>query len=356
MRVVHLVSGDLWAGAEAATCALVTALARRRDVRVSALVLNPGELSARLAATGVDVVVENEAGRGFLALARALRARLACADLVHAHRYKEDVLAALSGRPWLATQHGRPEPFRGAAALRMRVYAALDRLARRRARALVAVSPEVGEWLAPRAGTTPVVLAANGIDAPAAAAAAAAFGARACCVGIVARLVAVKNVGLAIDAVALATGVELEIVGDGPERARLEARARASGASDRIRFVGFDPDAPSRVARWRALLVTSWHEGHPIGVLEALAVGTPVVTAPLRGVSEIICGGAGWVLPDRDPATWGRALAGIVRDAAAGQAASEAARRRFASTFTADTAAERMVEIYRAALSGRSPR
>lgn len=360
MRVVHLVSGDLFAGAEAATLALVRALARRRELRASALVLNRGELASRLAAAGIEVTLEPEAGRGFCALACAVRARLADADLVHAHRYKEDVLAALSGRPFVATQHGRPEPFAGAAAVRMGVYGALDRLARRRARALIAVSPEVAEWLAARAGRTPVFVAPNGIDTPAAAAAAAPWPERRRCVGVVARLVPVKDVGLAIDAVAGARGVTLEIVGDGPERAALEARARARGAGDRIRFLGFEPSPPERVAGWRALLVTSHHEGHPIGVLEALAVGTPIVSAPLRGVAEVIDAGvdgrAGWTLPDRDPARWSQALVQIVEDDVAGLAASRLAQRRFAAAFTADAAAERVLAIYRAALGGASPR
>jgi len=353
VRVVHLVSGDLWAGAEAATFALVRALARRDDVAVEALVLNPGELASRLEAAGVRVAIEREAGRSFAALARAVRTRLHAAELVHAHRYKEDLLAALSGRPFVATQHGRPEPFAGAAALRMRAYRALDRLARRRARALIAVSPEVAEWLAPRAAATPVFVAPNGIDAPAAAAHAAPWADRPRRVGVVARLVPVKDVALAIDAVAAAHDVALEIVGDGPERAALEVRAQASGAAARIAFAGFDPSPPGRLAGWRALLVTSRHEGHPIGVLEALAVGTPVVSAPLRGVAELLDGRGGWLLPDRDPAAWGRALERIVGDEAAGTAASRAARARFEQAFTADAAAARMVAIYRAALSPR---
>ena len=54
----------------------------------------------------MPVVVVSEAGRRFSALVAAVRRQLADADLVHAHRYKENLLAALSGRPWVAIQHG----------------------------------------------------------------------------------------------------------------------------------------------------------------------------------------------------------------------------------------------------------
>ena len=110
-----------------------------------AVLLNPGELARRLEAAGVPVVVVSEAGRRFSALVAAVRRQLADADLVHAHRYKENLLAALSGRPWVATQHGRPE--RGMAELRSAVYRGLDRAAQRlSARRVIAVSAEVEAW------------------------------------------------------------------------------------------------------------------------------------------------------------------------------------------------------------------
>ncbi|HVP31970.1 MAG TPA: glycosyltransferase [Myxococcota bacterium] len=356
-RVVHVLSGDLWAGAEVATFHLLRALARRSELEVAAIVLNPGELASRLAAAGVAVEVEPEEGRGFASLVRAVRARLSHADLVHAHRYKEDLLAALSGRPWLATQHGRPEPFGGASAWRMRGYLALDlALKRCSARAVIAVSPEVAEWLRPRVGARRVHVAANGIDPPAGAARAARWRERPLRVGVVSRLVPVKGLELAIDAVAAMPDLELEIVGEGPLREALEARARAHGAAGRIRFVGFEPDPPPRMATWRALLVTSLHEGHPIGVLEAMAVGTPVVSTELRGIAEMLDGRAGWLIPGRDPAAWARALSKIVHEEPAGERAAEAARARFAAEFTADAAAERAVGVYRAALGRTSPR
>lgn len=357
LRVIHLASGDLWAGAEVATFHLVCALTARDDVSVSAVVLNEGELSSRLAAAGVDVAVEPEAGRGLRRLAAAVRGRLARADLVHAHRYKEDVLAALSGRPWVATQHGRPEPFTGAARHRMRVYEGLDLAAKRlSARAVVGVSEEVLRWLRPRVGAGKAVLGWNGIADPALVTPTPPWTSRAGRVGVLARLVPVKDVGLAIDVLARAPGLALEIVGDGPERGALEQRARASGAGDRIVFRGFDPSPLAHVGAWRAVLVTSHHEGNPIGVLEAIALGTPVVHPGLPGVTEILAGADAGNAGSREPGALASALVAIVHDEARGRAASEAARARFLEAFTAERAAARMAGLYRAVLEGRSPR
>lgn len=353
MKVVHLLSGDLWAGAEVATFHLLAGLAEAGGVEVSAVVLNEGELAARLAERGWLAGVEPEAGRPFFALARAVRARLAGADLVHAHGYKQDVLAALSGRPWISTQHGRPEPQRGAARVRMAASGALDRVLQRlAARRVVAVSGEVERWLRPRLGSARLVRAWNGIVDPCPDGRVTAWAARPRRVGVLARLFPVKRVELAIEAAARCADLELEIVGDGPEAPRLRALAKASGAGDRIGFAGFDPAPGARVAGWRALLVTSLHEGNPIAVLEALARGTPVLAGPLPGVAEILDGRGGWCLPDARPATWEEGLRRAVDDDGPGAAAAMAGRARFLEAFTAAAAARRIRAIYEEAVRG----
>lgn len=354
---MHLTSGDLWAGAEAATLHLLEALSRRSDLKVGALVLNHGELVRRLRRKGLAVEVEPEGGRSFVGLARAVRRRLRGTDLVHAHRYKENLLAALSGRPWISTQHGRTEPFAGAAALRMRGYLALDRwLKRHSAVRVVAVSGEMEEELARALGRARVVRAWNGIEDPALRVAVPRWQDRAAVVGTLGRLTPVKGLDLAVEAVARCPGLRLEIVGEGPERAALEARASELGAAERVRFSGFDPHPLGRVASWRALLVPSRHEGNPVSVIEALAVGTPVVAGPLPGVAELVGERAGWILDTRDPARWAEDLSERVHRSDAGARASSAARERYLEAFTADAAARRMAKVYREALGGSSRR
>jgi glycosyltransferase involved in cell wall biosynthesis len=316
------------------------------------VVLNPGVLADRLAARGLLAAVEPEHGRSFGALRRAVAARLSGADLVHAHGYKQDVLAGLSGRPWLSTQHGRPEPQRGLARVRMAGYSALAiALQRARARRVVAVSSEVARWLGPRVGRAKVVCAWNGIPDPTPGGVAPAWKDRPRRVGALCRLFPVKNLELAVRAVAGLPDLELEIVGDGPEAPRLRALASALGAGDRVSLAGFDPEPGARLARWRALLVPSLHEGNPLAVIEALAWGTPVLAAPLAGVAEMLDGRGGTCLPDREPRTWQAALERML--AGDGDAIAQAGRARFLEAFGADAAARRMLRIYRDAL-GRS--
>ena len=74
MRVLHLVSGDLWAGAEVATYHLLVQLARSSSVSIGALLLNEGELARRLRSHG-DIVttVEDETQQSFFSLLRSVR-------------------------------------------------------------------------------------------------------------------------------------------------------------------------------------------------------------------------------------------------------------------------------------------
>lgn len=356
MKVVHLLSGDGWAGAEVATWHLLAGLAEQEGIAASAVVLNDGVLAERLAARGWLAGIEAERGRSFAALLAGVRARLAQADLVHAHGYKQDVLAALSGRPWVSTQHGRPEPWHGAARLRMATYGALDRaLQRWAARRVIAVSAEVERWLRPRVGQARLVRAWNGLVDPLPDGGIVPWRERPRRVGVLARLHPVKQVERAIVAVARCPDVELEIVGDGPEAPRLRALAAASGAGARIAFAGFDPEPGPRLARWRALLVTSLHEGNPIAVLEALARGTPVLAGPLPGIAEILAGRGGWCLPDREAETWRAALARLRDDASDGAAVGAAGRARFLEAFTAAAAARRIRAVYDEALASRGP-
>src|SRR5262245_25816785 len=239
LHVVHLVSADLWAGAEVATFHAVRALAKRPDVRVAVVALNEGELSKRLREFGIELHVLPEDEISFLELARRIKRIVAGCDIVHSHRYKENLLAALGGRPWVCTQHGRPEPFRGLARIRASVSLRLDRLAKARsARRVIAVSREIEAWLLDFLDRGRVARVSNGIADPSAGIGMRPWSERPLRVGVLGRLTAVKHFERALEAAALCPDVCLDVVGDGPERAFLEHRARQLELGDRVNFLG----------------------------------------------------------------------------------------------------------------------
>ncbi len=83
-------------------------------------------------------------------------------------------------------------------------------------------------------------------------------------------------------------GVEFEIVGEGSERARLEGLARQLGIAGSVRFAGTRSDVEGFLTTLDQFWLTSTWEGTPNVVLEAMAVGVPVLATRVGGVPELI--------------------------------------------------------------------
>jgi len=133
------------------------------------------------------------------------------------------------------------------------------------------------------------------------------------------RLTRQKALFDALEAVSLAEGVSLLVAGDGPERAMLERRAAEPDLAGRVRFAGAlarDEVLTLFRAADAALLTSTW-ENLPHSVLEALAVGTPVVATAVGGVPEVVRDGAnGLLVPAGDVAAIAAAIDRLAGDEA----------------------------------------
>lgn len=127
----------------------------------------------------------------------------------------------------------------------------------------------------------------------------------------VGRLVALKRVQVLIEAVAATPGAVLEVLGDGPERDRLEDRARELDVAGRVMFAGSlsHDEVMDRLAHADALVMASTHEGLPHAVIESLACGTPVVATSAGGTSEVVTDGVdGLLVEPPTPAAYAAAF------------------------------------------------
>jgi glycosyltransferase involved in cell wall biosynthesis len=123
--------------------------------------------------------------------------------------------------------------------------------------------------------------------------------------GTTTRLVAVKDIDLLLDVASRVRGthpdVELVIMGDGPERDRLETRAAELGLRDTVVFTGRVGDVTERLGRLDVFLITSVYEGGvSMSVLEAMAAGLPVVVTAAGGVEEAVVDGLTGFVVTRD--------------------------------------------------------
>jgi glycosyltransferase involved in cell wall biosynthesis len=123
----------------------------------------------------------------------------------------------------------------------------------------------------------------------------------------VGRLAAVKGVPLLLEAFARVRvdhpEARLTLVGDGPERASLEARAKALGLQDAVDFAGYrtQEEVAAFLEAADMLVLPSFAEGLPVVLMEALASRIPAIATPVAGVSELVQDGAtGLLVPPGD--------------------------------------------------------
>ena len=128
--------------------------------------------------------------------------------------------------------------------------------------------------------------------------------ARLVCVG---RLCEQKGQLLLVDAVErlVRSGVPIELVlaGDGEMRAEIEGRIARSGLQRRVRITGWigSNEVRAEILAARALVLPSFAEGLPVVLMEAMALGRPVVTTFVAGIPELVRNGeSGWLVPAGD--------------------------------------------------------
>jgi glycosyltransferase involved in cell wall biosynthesis len=125
------------------------------------------------------------------------------------------------------------------------------------------------------------------------------------------RLTRQKAMHVALDALEHVPTTTLTVIGDGPDRARLERHAHEAGLNGRVRFVGALPreQVLDALAGAEAAVLSSDWENYPHAAVEALSTGTPLVATAVGGVDEIVVDGVnGLLVPPGQPDAFGLAL------------------------------------------------
>ncbi len=130
-------------------------------------------------------------------------------------------------------------------------------------------------------------------------------------------------------------GAKLMIVGDGPDRLRLEALVKEAGLDGKIEILGRRKDAFELMSASHIFWHLSESEGLPMVILEAMASGLPVVGFDVRGTRDAVANGeTGRLLPFKDTDGVAQATAAVLKDPASYQAMALKARRRAETNFS----------------------
>ena len=179
-------------------------------------------------------------------------------------------------------------------------------------------------------------------------------------VGFGGRLVREKGVHLLVRAIAGIPGTVLAIAGEGPERERLRALARALGAADRVHFSGRRPSTV--MPDWLNALdllalpsqgVRGWAEQFGRILVEAMACGVPVVASRSGEIPDVVAD-AGILVEEGNADALGAAIASLATDELARHRLACAGRARVLERFTQTRIADDTLIFYRELLAGRA--
>jgi sugar transferase (PEP-CTERM/EpsH1 system associated) len=319
-----------------------------------------GDLEEDFARLGVPTyhVIKSEGIDPLLPIKLALLMRRLRIGLVHTHNVAPliygGLAAFITGVPLVHTEHSRLPKGRNRLRLAERVMSF-------KASKIVAVSGCVADQLREEQGLPghKLTVIPNGIDTePFRRArrerekvrAELGIEKREIAIGTVGRLVPVKDQTTLIQAFGLikakgGRAVKLIIVGDGPERKKLERTAEEIGVRKDVLLLGMRDDVPRLMAAMDIFVLSSLDEGLPLAILEAFAGGVPVVATDVGGVGEAVKHGVnGLLVPPLSPQAMAASCLKLIQEPEMRERFSAEARRAAFDRFSL----KRMVEAYEA--------
>jgi L-malate glycosyltransferase len=333
------------------------------DLKIVALSLNEGTLTSSLRHAGIQTHVISEANNSFgmilvkaFTLLKAMRI-----DMIHSHGYKENLLAWVLARSMgikrlFATLHGLPEPpaqeqnRKKGMSLKTRMdYFIVNHFFTR----IVAVSQEMRRVLVQRYRFhhDKIDVIHNGIPVPSRIPSPHSSTLNGFHIGTVGRMVPVKDFNLFLDVAAEikrhTDGVRFTILGDGPLRKELIRKAAELKMAACVEFLPTRADPFPYYQSLDLFLNTSLHEGIPLTILEAMALGKPVVAPKVGGIPEIISHGEdGLLVEGREPEKFARLCLELMENKDLRMNVGDRAAKKIAAYFSSSRMAAAYLELY----------
>jgi glycosyltransferase involved in cell wall biosynthesis len=302
LRIVHIISGDRWAGAEVQVFTLLKELSKNHEV--FAIVLNQGELTRRLKEIDIPVTIYDEAQvnswKIFIGICRTLKDLKP--DIIHTHRQKENILSSIANRlsirvKCVRTVHGdaefKPTGF-------AKIHLILDNFCGRYLQqTIIAVSEDLRQKLMNKFPETKIVTVVNGIDPEETRLNLEYPDFKLAMpdkthIGIVGRLDQVKRIDIFLEIAALLQQKKPEIswhfhiFGEGQLEKEIKKQAERLKIFKIVTFHGHRMDIKNCIYGLDAVVMCSDHEGLPMTALESIAIGTPIIAHKVGGLISLM--------------------------------------------------------------------
>jgi len=361
VRVAHVIGSTGLYGAERWILALMRSMGdRRTDCTVVNLVDEPGGPSAVVQAArnrNLNAIDFHTGGRfnpsGILRFAGWVRRN--GIQVLHAHGYKSDIFslfaARIAGRRVISTPHGwSKEKDR-----KLMFYETLDRWCLRHMDLVCPLSPELREDLK-KCGipASSVRYIQNGVDLDEVdhVIAKGDKPAGVTVIGYVGQLIERKNIPHLLkafhSAVQRRENLRLWVVGEGPLREHLHGLCGKMGIADRVRFTGYCEDALGLVKHFDVFVLPSLLEGIPRCLMEAMALGIPVIASDIPGNRDLVeHGQTGTLFPLGAPGGLADAILSVLDTPDESRKMCAQARGKIERLFSATRMAKEYLSQYR---------
>jgi glycosyltransferase involved in cell wall biosynthesis len=371
MRVLHIISSGGMYGAEAVILNMSRMLIEGEHCSVLGVFSNSSNPNLQLHETALKEGLEShlipcqgQIDRAAIAAIRELVARTGV-DVVHAHGFKADIYVyfALRGLdiPFVSTCHTWYDND-----LLVTFYGKLDRLVLRTYARVVAVSDEVRQRLL-KAGVRDekIRMVRNGIDLRPFDGAVPSLRrdptpGRDLLVGLVGRLAWEKGVDIfflaAVRVLAEFPKATFVVVGDGPDREKLERSIDELGIRERVTMAGRRDDMPAVYASFDVMVSSSRQEGLPMAILEGMASSLPLVATAVGDVPTVVENGiTGFLAPSEDVERLATGILELLRDPAKRARFGAAARQLIEDEYSAERMTADYLRVYEEAIAAVKP-
>lgn len=328
MKVMHIISGDLWAGAEVQAYTLLKEL--RAECELHVVLMNPGELADRLKALAIPITLLDESKMNPVKILLGLRNIMLSfrPDIVHTHRQKENILGAVANllsvrSKCVRTSHGAPEfSAKGIRQLQPRLDNFIGRHVQH---GIISVSDDLTKKLQRIFPSKKIHTIPNGIDKESLISQRQEVDFRInepdkIHIGIIGRLEPVKRIDIFLRMAALLLGKSSEkpmlfhVVGEGSQRKILEKECKTLGLNESVIFHGHRKDIPALISSLDMVVMCSDHEGTPMTALETLALGIPLIAHNVGGLKDVLDKYPEWQVDEHTPQGYANVVTAVIRD------------------------------------------
>lgn len=372
MKILHIISGDIFAGAEVQVLQTLQALTNR-NIQCHCILFNIGLLQKRLKLIGVSTYIINENSNIFLMICKtALLCNQIRPDLIHVHRGKEHLIGSLSQilslkfKPLIRTVHGlNYEPIKIKWPRKIKWFLSIltdHFLIRFLCDSVIAVSDDMLSFLRTLKPSSQIIKLHNSInpaDYSIHNSTEAILNSKKkysvtseFWIGSAARLATPKNQMVFIDAAhliskAIPNTFRFSIFGEGPLRGQLQRRIDDLQLSDIFILHGFVADIIPVIASFDLFILCSFHEGLPMALLEAMALGKPVICTAVGGMKEIISSNnSGILIPSNDPNSLADAIKLLYHNHRLRETISENARKHISQSYSIEKSTDVLLSHY----------